>query len=130
MGRDRYGHAFEVSLTRSPRSLFRAVVVSTARINVSSSVVFGTAGVLAGSGIYRISLPATAHSAVTVAGNGMIFDSSTSTMKHVTPVIASSTTVDLYLGDASAGLFQVTDSTPWTWAANDQIWINLSYEAA
>lgn len=99
-------------------------------ITANISVVFGTALVVAGSGAYRIALPTAAQANATILGTGMLYDSSTATMKHVTALFQSSTTLTMYLGDAGAGVFEVTNAVPWTWAANDQIWLNLSYEAA
>lgn len=99
-------------------------------MEVHATVVFGSSGVAAGSGAYRVALPVATQAAATILGTGMLYDSSAGQMKHITAILSSSTTVALYLGDAAAAAFEVTHANPWTWAANDQIWIKFSYEAA
>lgn len=99
-------------------------------VEAHTIIVFGSASVGAGSGSYRVALPVSAHANATILGTGMLFDSSAVQMKHITAIFQSSTTATLYLGDAAAGVYEVTHANPWTWAANDQIWIKFSYEAA
>lgn len=95
-----------------------------------TTIIFGSASVGAGSGAYRVALPVAAQAAETILGTGMLYDSSAAQMKHITAIFISSTTAALYLGDAAAAVFEVTHANPWTWAANDQIWVKFSYEAA
>lgn len=89
---------------------------------------FGTAGVAAGTGDYRVSLPVTAAArSGAVFGQGFIFDDSASTAELCVARYQSTTTVDLIIGSATE---VVTNANPWTWAANDYITISGTYEAA
>lgn len=97
---------------------------------VHINCLFGTLLAAAGLGGYRISLPVAAASTSTFLGSGMLYDSSAAQMKQVSAIWSTSTTAALYLGDAGAGVFEVTNAVPWSWNQNDQFWLNLSYEAA
>lgn len=90
---------------------------------------FGTSGVAAGSGSYRISLPVAADMGMTVRvlGSGDIYDASASTLNLVALALVSSTTVQLLCPGATA---VIANSVPWTWAANDELGIAFTYQAA
>lgn len=94
------------------------------------NVLFGSALALPGLGAYRISLPLASVITHTFLGSGMLFDSSVAQVKQVSLIRATGTTAALYLGDAAAGLFEVSHAVPWTWGNNDQMWLTFSYEAA
>ena len=91
---------------------------------------FGTSGVNPGSGFYAVSLPvsaSTSNSADRMMGTGYAYDNSASVnySLSVTRVGGSATTV--YLGPHGSAL--VSNASPFTFAANDIIAINLAYRA-
>lgn len=91
-------------------------------------ITFGTSGVNAGSGEYRIPLPVTAGSDASDAplGFGYLYDSSGSAANLVVPMAVDTSTARL-IRDTG---FSVTNAAPWTWAASDQIRLSFSYTAA
>lgn len=93
---------------------------------VSGSFVFGSSGVNAGSGEYRISLPVTSASTIILSGTTVLFDNS-ATLFSIAASYYSSTTV-MRIAIPTTALV-VTHSSPWTWAANDQIVFSAIYEA-
>lgn len=99
-------------------------------ISATINVLFGSSGVSAGSGAYRITLPVNAHASEVYLGDGMLFDSSAGLMKKVSLIKAAASTFAMYLGEAGAGAFEVTNAVPFIPAANDQMWLKLGYEAA
>jgi hypothetical protein len=97
-------------------------------IHADVRIDFGTSGVAAGSGTYRVSLPVdAAYLSAAAIGSGWVFDSSVTTYKPVTVVYAGSSLANL-VSDSSTGL--VTNAIPWIWAASDVIALNLTYQAA
>lgn len=98
-------------------------------------VAFGTSGTAAGSGSYRVSLPATATavgqtSAITSV---RIFDSSANAIATPVAVVGASGAYLEFQYPASwpSGAFtSVTNSAPWTWAASDWLELAFVYEAA
>lgn len=98
-------------------------------------IAFGTSGVNAGSGTYRISLPVNASTAggagPTTIGSMFIFDSSTSNAyTGMMGNVANQTYIsDIYYAQGGA-LAALAHNAPWTWAASDQIRGSLVYEAA
>lgn len=96
---------------------------------------FGTSGVSAGSGAYRISLPVTASTTLGAGaltlGSLFIFDSSTN---NAHTGLMGNVSNGTYLSDiyyAQGGvLAAMSNSAPWTWAASDQIRGFIIYEAA
>jgi hypothetical protein len=95
-------------------------------------ITFGTAGVAAGTGTYRVSLPAPAKVTGASAGpigNGWLFDSSGNVMKQCTlRAFPGASIAELYF-DGTTNWF-ATAAAPWTWAASDDIRFSLSYEGA
>lgn len=108
------------------------------RVDGEARITFGTSGVSAGSGSYRISLPisadATYHAASGVfgvgspLGIGQLKDASgsTSTFRNCTLWLATLDTVQLFIDASNA----VSNTVPWTWAASDVLFIQFSYIGA
>jgi hypothetical protein len=95
-------------------------------------ILFGTSGVNAGSGTYRVSLPVFAGglSGSGTAGNGPTIgvftikdDGSTITRFGVLQLVSASTALMLTGSDATG----VSNSNPWTWAASDRIHYSFGY---
>jgi hypothetical protein len=99
-------------------------------------IIFGSSGVNAGSGEYRVSVPVAAnsvavgHGALAVSTVAFLYDSSANVnWTTVFPSFITSTTFSLTYG-ANTGNTSVSSASPWTWAASDQIVGGLTYEAA
>ena len=88
---------------------------------------FGTAGVVAGSGFYFVSLPITAQSSGKVIGQFQFYDSSALAV-YLGTVISDTTTRALMYYNNPASV--TTNSQPFTWAASDFIRYTFQYEAA
>lgn len=99
-------------------------------------IMVGGAGFAAGSGNYQISLPVTANvpHANGLIGTGKFLDSSTSAFAQVMAQF-SGTTTTLFIftypltwptGAATA----VQHATPWAWGQSDEIFWDITYEAA
>jgi hypothetical protein len=88
---------------------------------------FGTAGVGAGSGFYLVSLPITALTSGQVIGQFQIYDSS-AVQIYLGTIISNTTANALMYYNNPAGI--VSNSAPFTWAANDFIRYTIQYEAA
>lgn len=87
---------------------------------------FGTSGVAAGTGLYRVELPVATATADAIVGSGYIWDSSTGNARTCALRRASvATRASLWVTDAEVG-----HNVPWTWAANDEILFQFAYEAA
>jgi hypothetical protein len=95
-------------------------------IEATAKIIFGTSGVAPGSGNYLVSLPVAAGAGVLAICKGYIFDFDTSDFRLITGFGASSTTIHL----VAEGANTVSDASPWTWAASDQIQFSITYEAA
>jgi hypothetical protein len=94
---------------------------------------FGTSGVNVGSGFYFITVPVTMSSAVpgfTPVGNVFLDDASTSKRVIGIAIRDSNTAFSMQVQSDSVGTQVVSDSTPWTWAANDAFIISGTYQAA
>lgn len=94
-------------------------------------IVFGV-GMAAGSGVYVILLPVTISSSVpnnAVLGSGRLYDSSSTVSALTCGFIFSAdhTRVQMIVNGTGT---TVTNAVPWTWAANDEIRLILTYEAA
>lgn len=88
---------------------------------------FGSSGVGAGSGEYRISLPVAGNfTGWLLIGNGYVFDSSASVFRAVSIEPLTGTTARLAVDN---GIY-IAHNGPWPWAASDQLRIHFSYEAA
>lgn len=99
-------------------------------VHAYGTIVFGGTGVAAGSGAYEIAYPvAPATGSDGIVGTAILFDSS-ATFRGVAAVYSLDTgEFRFVLGNGTAtGL--VTNSVPWTWAADDFIRFGLTYEAA
>lgn len=92
------------------------------------TIQFGSSGAAAGSGEYLIALPVTATATTPrTMGSAVLYDASTGTFQTAVMYYSSTTVVRIaYTGTA----LTVSNSTPWTWAADDAIIFNLDYEAA
>ena len=101
------------------------------RITAEIGICFGSTGASAGSGIYIISLPVPQRTPVGVEGvalgNGGIYDTSAGAWRAVTCVRSTDTTFNVYYESANT---VITNNAPWTWAAGDQISLQITYEAA
>lgn len=102
-------------------------------VRFSIIVRFGTAGVAAGSGSFRVSLPVAARSvplgslsSTVIEGGGYVQDDNAGLHYHVVPELITTTTVALIRDGAAA----VTHNAPFAWAASDSIRISGTYEAA
>ena len=102
-------------------SQFGKLVIAQAKI------IFGTSGVVAGSGVYFVSLPVTPLGSSQVCGSFMLFDSDAGAFRAGT-IYGSGTIAkaELILGAGP----EVGDAAPWVWAASDQIVLSFAYEAA
>ena len=99
---------------------------------VQATVSFGTSGVAAGSGIYRISLPFTASASnQTAVGTWTGYDSSAAGGVGGWCNIAASTAyVTVVYNSDTFFTSSVTNALPWTWAASDSISLSLAFETA
>lgn len=99
---------------------------------VRLQITFGTSGVNAGSGAYRVSLPVTNKLNSELSGTVFLFDSSTGAGTHVASAAydAVSGSAALFYAPTTTTFANVSNSAPWTWAASDQIRCFLMYEAA
>lgn len=96
-------------------------------------ITFGTSGVAAGSGAYYVSLPvnfgASAYSNVRV-GTVLLFDSSGSAVRlGGCERDGSNHRLQMYADGLGSAAALVSDASPWTWAANDQIHLTFCYES-
>ena len=92
---------------------------------------FGTSGVSAGTGVYRISLPVTAASAESqICGAGILQDSGVNTAYTLVPYIANTGYVELYQHQTSGATQVVFNDNPINIAASDRLMIHFNYEAA
>jgi hypothetical protein len=98
-------------------------------VHLNVNIKFGTSGVNAGSGFYHISLPVVAKtlSAGNHMGSAQGHDNSASNAVDGVCRIGSGgyDKAQLLLQDNL-----VSNSAPWTWAAQDQIHLSITYEAA
>lgn len=105
-------------------------VIATARFT------FGTSGVNAGSGAYRISLPVSAETSTGlnfVTGSYWALDSSTNGVNiGITMVGGTATDVRLFYPATwpNGASVEMASTAPWTWAASDQLRASFTYQAA
>lgn len=105
------------------------LVVGQARI------VFGTSGVVAGSGNYRISLPvamALTDRALALTSARLV-DASTGNVCSPTILMPpSTTTVEMHMPATwtSGAVSIIAHNVPWTWAASDELTVGFAYRAA
>lgn len=101
------------------------------QVTVHGSVVFGSTGLNAGSGSYRISLPVAMRTPVNLegamVGTGWIYDASTFAFRALIFTRISDTVAALNIIDGSTG---VNNASPWAWATGDAVVFTLSYEKA
>lgn len=95
-----------------------------------ASITFGSSGVAAGSGEYRVVLPVAprVESMNRVVGSGLLYDSSAAQSRNVTVFIPAGANYVRFLSEAVSTV--VSNASPWTWAANDEIAFSFSYEAS
>ena len=104
-----------------------------ARVNkiviAQAQFVFGGAGIAAGAGFYKCSLPVTAQGAGAANGTSLAIDVSTfASTANVTYL--DSTTQAVGVGSGGAGFAASIGSATYVWAAGDLIRFFLCYEAA
>ena len=94
------------------------------------AILFGSSGAAAGNGEYLVSLPvARINGGEQPLGSIVLRDASAG-------YIASIGTLQGRAGDASKAILVINSvamagaTSPWTWAASDQIWFQFTYEAA
>lgn len=101
-------------------------------VNVMVSLVFGSTTSI--SATPRITLPATSVSYASLMPMGnALFNDASGLLYQAIPVFQSTTTVDIYLSNASTthtSATAVSSTAPMTWTTSDAILINLTYEAA
>ena len=91
---------------------------------------FGTSGTAAGSGDYYVSLPITSvASSALNRGQAWLYDASAATGWGATLQISTTSTVIMYKATGDATI-QIGAANPFAWAANDQIRVQVIYEAA
>jgi hypothetical protein len=103
------------------------------QVTVQFRIVFGTSGVNAGSGLYRVSLPVTPETTtICIYGTFWAYDSSAAASAIGALNITSGGLIQfLYSAAAPSGnSSEITNAAPWTWAASDQLRGTLTYEAA
>jgi hypothetical protein len=91
------------------------------------------ASMTAGSGTYRIALPANCNTTISNAllqSSVYLFDSSGVVGSTVYLAYQAAAGYVQLLGATGAAVAFVSDSVPWTWAANDSIQFAFTYEAA
>jgi hypothetical protein len=97
---------------------------------------FGTSGVNAGSGTYRVSLPSQISEIITgnqyVYGSGYVFDLSAGAGRILNNVYSNGNSfVTLGYMETTSNVFSnATNAAPWTWAASDEIQGNFMYMEA
>ena len=112
------------------------------RVEGYASILFGSAGVAAGSGYYGLLLPVEPVNRPHAIGIGYLVDYSDNVRFLVAsaavspPLWAANTSKAIIVvsNAAGAGFFTganpVGAAAPWTWAENDQLLVTFSYEAA
>jgi hypothetical protein len=90
-----------------------------------AQITFGTAGTAAGSGLYYVSTPTTAQNAGNMPVGVWTTYDGTATWQTGILQLDTSNRFRLMYG----GTF-VSNTTPWAWGTNDQIWLSFTYEAA
>jgi hypothetical protein len=95
----------------------------------NAHIKFGSSGVAAGSGFYLISLPVAPKSigsGLRQVGSLWAYDDSGNDYEDGAVIVdGSNTRVQMMIAGTWA-----SNSSPWTWAANDLIGMSISYEAA
>lgn len=94
---------------------------------------FGSSGVAAGSGLYRVSVPVVPAYTVggSVAGSTLyMFDNSAATMWNAGFMQLSAGSIAYISYGAGTANQGVGAALPWTWAASDRLWGSMIYEAA
>ena len=106
---------------------FRAGKLVVARFSVTAG-----ASSTAGSGNYRLALPATAVGALSSVGVARAYDQSTGNIVLLEVNLASADNMGFdYPAAAPIGGFtQVANTSPWAWSTGDYIAGQLIYEAA
>ena len=96
-----------------------------------AKIEFGTSGVSAGTGIYRISLPiASASADEQTCGSGILQDSSANTAYTLVSHIPNTGYVQLYQHQTSGATQVVFNDNPINIAASDRLMINFTYEVS
>lgn len=112
------------------------------RVEGYASILFGSAGVAAGSGHYGLLLPVEPVNRNQAIGIGYVIDNSDSarfliaSLAVSTALWSAATKKAIIVVSNAAGAGFATGAnpvgaaTPWTWAENDQLLVTFSYEAA
>lgn len=97
-------------------------------------IVFGTSGTAAGTGDYSVSLPVTAATGISARHLGVAnaWDNSAGHTCITTAVLGTSTTMKFAFANSwpMGNVNYVGASQPMTWAASDQLFWTVTYEAA
>lgn len=97
-------------------------------VHAMGRITFGSASVAAGSGTYEINFPVAASTTVLSSyGTCLLYDASATLFQLAFPYALDSG--EFRIAVASTTLV-VQATHPWTWAANDVIIVELTYEAA
>lgn len=131
---DTYTPALTAATTSPTLGSGSAVTGQYAQLNwlaaVWLDITFGTSGTSAGSGEYRVSLPANIEPGAAtgmVIGSGLIWDSDGSSLLQVTfEMVSGQPGVAKMAVEAGT---RVTHAAPWAWAASDRITGHLLYPA-
>lgn len=102
-------------------------------VTVHVKIVFGTSGVAAGTGSYRVSLPVNAsvptNWSFRPAGQVGLYDVSTGT-NYAGRAYQDGTNATRIGMQTHGATGEVGAAVPFTWAASDEIWLWLAYEIA
>lgn len=90
---------------------------------------FGTSGVNAGAGDYRISLPVAAHASAISIGGGWIYNG-TSGMTTVSAVMLIGAPTQVRLFRTSSTTFTVGAAVPSPWVATNELGLSFAYRKA
>lgn len=101
-------------------------------VHVKGTLTAG-ASMTAGSGTYRIALPANANTTLanTICTSSVNIYDSSANIAWSTPFIwiANAAYCQIQMGNGAASV-NITNAAPWTWAANDTIQFAFTYEAS
>jgi hypothetical protein len=126
--------ASTTSPTLGSGSIAEGQYIKIGKLVVGSYLIrFGTSGINTGSGTYRVSLPSTISEIITgnqyIYGGGYIYDSNAGLGRILNHVYSNGLSyATLGLLETTTNVFSnVTNSSPWTWAASDEIQGNFMY---
>lgn len=103
-------------------------------VHAYGRIVFAGAGISGGTGEWEIALPVAASSNAfpgnsTIYGTAILYDDSTATFQLAAVYALDAGECRIALNKVGAPL-TAQGTAPWTWAASDQLILELTYEAA